>query len=149
MRALVTLTLMLLLALTALAATVRAGESAPPAYLVIVHPESPLDSLNRRFLADAFLKKVTRWPDQSVIQPADLSPRSATREAFSKKVLKRSVAAVKAYWQQRIFSGRGVPPPQFGSEESVVTYVLEHQGAVGYVSDETDLKGAKAVEVSW
>jgi hypothetical protein len=63
-------------------------------------------------------------------------------------VLQRSVAAVKAYWQQRIFSGRGVPPPELDSEERVVVYVLEHEGAVGYLSQVTDAKDAKVVAVS-
>ena len=56
------------------------------------------------------------------------------RRIFSERVLKRSVAAVRNYWQQRIFSGRDVPPPEVEGDEAVVAYVAEHPGAVGYVS---------------
>ena len=37
------------------------------------------------------------------------------------------------YWQQRIFSGRDVPPPEFELDREVVEYVLKHAGAIGYV----------------
>jgi hypothetical protein len=62
-------------------------------------------------------------------------------------VLKRSVAAVRNYWQQRIFSGRGVPPPELDSDEEIVAYVLKHRGAVGYVSGSAELRGTNAIEV--
>jgi hypothetical protein len=62
-------------------------------------------------------------------------------------VLKRSVLVVKTYWQQRIFSGRGIPPPELDSDALVVEYVLKHRGAVGYVSGVCELGGAKVLTV--
>lgn len=150
MRVIFALTLIVSLALAALVASVAAGQSGDaPAYRIIVHPHNPVTRLERQFLADAFLKKVTRWSDDRVVYPADLFPNAPARVAFSKEVLRRSVAAVKAYWQQRIFSGRGVPPPEFVDESSVVAYVLKYEGAIGYVSATTDVEGAKEVTVSW
>jgi len=64
-------------------------------------------------------------------------------------VLKRSVEAVKGYWQQRIFSGHDVPPPEFDSDDDVVKYVLKHEGAVGYVSGNANLNGSKVLTVMW
>jgi ABC-type phosphate transport system substrate-binding protein len=149
MRALPATVLTLSLALTALAATVSAEQAAQaPHYRIIVHPRNPVTSVDRKFLEDAFLKKATRWPNQRVIHPTDLAPRSSARSRFSREVLDRSVAAVKAYWQQRIFSGGDVPPPEFDSDEKVVAYVLKYDGAVGYVSGAANLRGAKALAVS-
>jgi hypothetical protein len=123
--------------------------AAPPShYRVIVHPRNIVAAVGRRFVEDAFLRKITRWPDGAVIFPADLVAASPVRSGFSHGVLHRSTAAVKAYWQQRIFSGRGVPPPEFETDEKVVSYVLEHAAAVGYVSGTADLRGAKVVAVS-
>ena len=51
------------------------------AFVVIVHPGNPVTSVDRKFLADAFLKKVTRWPDERVIRPADLAAPSQARTA--------------------------------------------------------------------
>jgi len=123
------------------------ADARAPDFRVIVHPKNPTDSASRTFLTDAFLKKKTRWDDGEAIRPVDREPKASVRQKFSKSVLKRSVAAVRSYWQQRIFSGRGVPPPELDSDEDVVSYVLEHRGAVGYVSGTAELHGAKVVKV--
>jgi ABC-type phosphate transport system substrate-binding protein len=139
----------LLLTLSALAATVSAEQPpAPPPYRVIVHPQNPITSVDRAFLRDALLKKTTRWPNDKAIYPVDLVARASARSRFSEDVLRRSVAAVIAYWQQQIFSGRGVPPPEFETDEKVVAYVLKHEGAVGYVSGTANLGGSKPVSVN-
>jgi ABC-type phosphate transport system substrate-binding protein len=137
----------LFLATLALAGSgARAGE--PPAdFKVIVHAARPETRVPRAFLADAFLKNVTRWSDDETIRPIDQRPSSAVRRRFSEVVLRRSVAAVKTYWQQRIFSGRGVPPPELDTDEAVVRWVEDHPGAVGYITGTASAGRARVVAV--
>jgi hypothetical protein len=118
-----------------------------PGFHVIVHPANPAVSVDKKFLAEVFLKKKTRWPHEEVVKPVDASSRSAIRARFSVDVLKRPVAAVRRYWQQIVFSGRGVPPPELENEEAIVSYVLKHKGAIGYVSASANLNGAKVLQV--
>jgi ABC-type phosphate transport system substrate-binding protein len=120
---------------------------AQPTHLIIVHPSNPAASVSRRFLAEAFLKKVTRWDHGEVIRPVDQVPDSVVRRRFSDEVLKRSVAAVRSYWQQVIFAGNGVPPPELNNDDEVVQYVLKYPGAVGYVAGSANVNGAKIVPV--
>jgi ABC-type phosphate transport system substrate-binding protein len=122
------------------------ASTAPP-FVVIVNPHNPVTEIDRSFAEDAFLKKVTTWPSGEVIKPVDLVPDSPVRRAFTHSVLERSVEAVKGYWQQRIFSGRDVPPPELESDVDVVGYVLKHEGGVGYVSGATPLGGCHAVGI--
>ncbi len=147
MRTLSALALALALSLTALSATVAAQSRAPATYQVIVNPSNPATALDQGFLEDAFLKKTTHWSNDDVIRPADLVPSSPARRKFTEDILKRSVEAVRGYWQQRIFSGRDVPPPEFETDEDVVKYVLKYAGAVGYVSGTANLNGSKVVAV--
>ena len=63
------------------------------------------------------------------------------------QVLRRSPEAVRNYWQQRIFTGRGVPPPELASDEAVLAYVREHRGAVGYVSAAAETSSVKVLEL--
>jgi len=56
------------------------------------------------------------------------------------------VEAVRRYWQQCIFSGRSVPPPELDSDEAIVRYVAKYRGAVGYVSADAKL-GDRDVKV--
>jgi hypothetical protein len=64
-------------------------------------------------------------------------------------IIKRSVAAMRSYWQQRIFSGTGLPPPELDSDGDIVRFVLKYRGSVGYVSGRADLGAAKAVTVDY
>ena len=119
------------------------ADEATPAFRVVVHPSNSTRSVERSFLADAFLKKTTRWTEGDAIRPADLRPTVDARRSFTERVLKRSVGAVRSYWQQRIFSGRDVPPPELESDDEMLAFVAKHPGAVGYVSGSAKLKGVK------
>jgi hypothetical protein len=117
------------------------------AYRLIVHPSNPVRELDRSFVAQAFLKKVIHWPCGVPIQPIDLDQRSPVRRRWSDEVLNRSVEAVKSYWQQMIFSGRGLPPPEVTTDEQVIDFVLHRAGAIGYVSADANLHGARALSL--
>jgi ABC-type phosphate transport system substrate-binding protein len=135
------------LACNALAAPVGADPRGGASFRLIVNPANPAAAIDRAFVAEAFLKKTTRWPNDEVIRPVDLEADSPIRRRFSDEILKRSVAAVKSYWQQLVFSGRGLPPPELDAEDQVVRFVLKSPGAIGYVSASTNIQGAKAIPV--
>jgi ABC-type phosphate transport system substrate-binding protein len=145
------LILPVLLALVLLVAprpgVVRAESSSAPAagFYVIINPQNPVTSVSRKFVMDAFLKKVTQWGDLFGIRPVDLRVDSSVRNAFSTELLKRSVSAVKTYWQQMVFSGRDVPPPELDSDEEVVRYVIRNPGGIGYVSPTASLQGVRVL----
>jgi hypothetical protein len=122
------------------------ASSATAPYRVIIHPRNPAVSAERTFVADAFLKKTTRWRHGEPIRPVDLRD-STPRRKFSETVLTRSVAAVRSYWQQQIFSGRGIPPPELDGDEAVIKFVMRNPGAIGYVSGHADLAEVKVLQV--
>jgi ABC-type phosphate transport system substrate-binding protein len=147
MRTLVLVASLALLTLAGLSARLHASAPPPPVYRIIVHPDNGATVLDRRLLEDAFLKKIKTWPNGETIRPADLSLGSPVRRRFSEEILQRPVAAVRAYWQQSIFSGRNVPPPELDSDEEVVSYVMKYAGAVGYVSGSASLNGPRVIAV--
>ncbi|HVY40692.1 MAG TPA: hypothetical protein VHM31_22290 [Polyangia bacterium] len=149
MRATRALVLSAVLASTTLAGTsFGGGDSRGGAgYRMIVNASNPVEAVDRRFLTEAFFKKTTRWPNDTLIRPADQSADSPVRRAFSEDVLRRSVSAVKSYWQQMVFSGRGVPPPELDEDAEVVKFVVRNPGAIGYVSPGTNLAGARPIAV--
>ncbi|MGE0616667.1 MAG: hypothetical protein AB7P04_13615 [Bacteriovoracia bacterium] len=120
------------------------AEDRPSGFVVIVNSQNPIVSLERKFLADVFFKKVTQWPEDGSIQPVDLRPDSPARRRFSQEVLRRSVNGVKSYWQQLIFSGRDVPPPELVSDAEVIRYVVKYPGSIGYVSGDSLAAGSAA-----
>ena len=122
--------------------------SGEPAGLrVIVNAANPVGKLDRKFVAEAFLKKRTHWDDDRAIQPVDLGQRSAIRDRFSRDVLERDTASVRRYWAQQVFSGHGVPPPELSDDADVIKYVAAHPGGIGYVGPDAKLAGVKPVEL--
>ena len=126
----------------------RARADSSTAYRLIVHPSNPTREVDRNFVGQAFLKKVIHWPTGVPIQPIDLDQRSPVRRRWSDEVLNRSVEAVKSYWQQMIFSGRSLPPPEVTTDEQVIDFVLHRAGAIGYVSAAANLHGARVLGLS-
>lgn len=119
----------------------------PGPFQIVVHPGRSGQGIDRATLTAYFLKKATRWPDGEMVRPVDLEPKTEVRRAFSESVLRRSVGAVKAYWQQAIFSGRDTPPPELESDEAVIRYVSTTAGAIGYVSGGSPTDLVKVVPV--
>jgi ABC-type phosphate transport system substrate-binding protein len=134
---------LLLLSVSALAQ----APSHSAGYRIVLHPQSSVSTLDDGFVADAFLKKVVRWPNGEAIRPVDLPSNSSIRQRFVEGVLGRSLSAVRSYWQQQIFSGRNIPPPELDSDAAVIAYVNKYRGAIGYVSADANVEGVKVVTV--
>jgi hypothetical protein len=131
-------------------ATFLAALHAPagePRYWVVVHPDNPSITLRRDEVSRLFLKKITRWSDGRTATPVDLIESAPARDAFSRDVHRRPVAAIKKYWQRMVFSGQSAPPPEVATEEDVLTMVRGDPAAIGYVSDEVTLHGVKIVDI--
>ena len=131
-----------------LAALLGAKPAQAQGYRVVVNASNPTSALSKEDLARVYLKKQTTWKSGGSVAVVDQSPRAAVRAQFSMQVLGRDVPTMKNYWQQSLFSGRGVPPIEQPSDEQVLSFVASNQGAIGYVSANAQLpSGVKAVEI--
>jgi ABC-type phosphate transport system substrate-binding protein len=126
------------------ASSVAQGQS----YKVIVNTANPVTRVSRALAAELFLKKVKSWEHGPAVAAVDQKRTAKTREDFSKGVLGKLVASVKSYWQKKIFTGRGVPPPEKSSDSQVTAFVRRHPGAIGYVSVKADVSGVKVIEIT-
>jgi ABC-type phosphate transport system substrate-binding protein len=137
-----------MLGLAAVRVVAQTPSRSTATFVVIVNSDNPVTTVSRTELAEIFLKRLTKWPAGTRIVPVDLPQRSSVREDFSKAVHNRSAAAVTAYWQQQIFSGKDVPPPEKRTDADVVAFVRENPGGVAYVGAGTPLgTGVKVVTV--
>ena len=124
-----------------------AQEATAADYQVIVNESNPISTIEADAVRRIMLRKTTRWDHGAMAQPIDRTQDASVRETFSKEVLRKSVSAIKAYWQTQIFSGRGVPPAELESNASVIEYVRRNPGAIGYVRAGTATRGVKVIEV--
>jgi len=121
--------------------------SAADGFKVVVNEACSVSSLPRAEVSAMLLKKVTKWSDGTAVVPVDQAAGSAVRQKFSSRVHGKEAAAVKSYWQQQIFAGRGVPPVEMASDDQVLAYVRSHPGAIGYVSESAAADGVKVLTV--
>ncbi len=119
--------------------------SAQSGFKIIAHPSVSTDSMSASEISDIFMKKTNKWPDGTATVPVDQMLDSSVRARFSEAIHGKSAGAVDAYWQKRIFSGRGLPPVTQGSSAQVVAYVRANPGAIGYVSSGTATAGVKVI----
>lgn len=118
-----------------------------PGFQILVNPANRIDSIDRAFLSDVYLKKVATWHNDWTVRPVQLSRRFGVRDQFNKDVIKKSPAQLRSYWNRQIFAGKGVPPPELESEDDVIRYVLANKGAIGYVTAGVDPRGARVVRI--
>ena len=119
-------------------------------FQVIVHADNPHARLTRKELSKLFLKKTTRWKETNeLIYPVDQLEDSLVRERFSRDIHRKKLSAIKAYWQQQIFSGREIPPMEKASDQEVLEYVEQKTGALGYVSVSANISqyNVKIIEI--
>jgi ABC-type phosphate transport system substrate-binding protein len=118
-------------------------------FAVVVNVSNPVSTLSKDEVAKLFLKKTVSWKSGQSAAPVELPASAKVREAFAREVLNKSVAQVRSYWQQQIFSGRDVPPPEKPTEDEVIAYVRANPNAIGYVSRSANIgRGVKIVSLA-
>jgi ABC-type phosphate transport system substrate-binding protein len=117
-------------------------------YKVIVHSSNSVGTMTAERVSAIFLKKVSKWNNGRRIMPVDLVAGSSAREKFSKGIHGKSISAIKSFWQQQVFSGRDVPPPEKTSDRQVIAYVEANPNAIGYVSKSAAQGNTKVLRIT-
>lgn len=123
------------------------GNASAAPIKIIVNTQNQTKEVSRKFLSEAFLKKIVFWENGESIVPVDREFDADSRKEFSNRILNKSVTAVRSYWQQMIFSGQAIPPVELNSEDQVIQFVNTHVNAVAYIAETTVLKPKLKVKV--
>jgi len=100
---------------------------------VIVHP-SNANALDNAMVSRIFTGKAKSFADGNKVIPVNQSSGSAVAEEFNKKALNKSSSQLKAYWSKLVFTGKGTPPKEVGSDAEVISLVAANPNIIGYVS---------------
>ena len=98
----------------------------------------------KTILREPFLGKLKKFSDGQSITAVNSTPDNQVRIDFQQKVLKKSPAQVKAYWSKRLFSGKGKPLQELGSDAEVLKFVAANANAIGYI-DAANVDGSVKV----
>lgn len=112
--------------------------------VVIVNP-SVSAAVSAKDISRIFLGKSKSLPGGHKVKPLSLSDGNAARDEFNEKVLKKSNSQLKSYWSKLIFTGKGQPPKELGSDADMVNQVSSDPGSIGYISKENVTDAVKVL----
>ena len=101
---------------------------------IIVNKSNSIDKLTKSELHNIYLGNTCTWNNSKQIVLVDYTADNELRESFSQEYLNLSPKRVSMIWIKASLSGKTIPPKVFHTEEEIVKYVSENEGAIGYVS---------------
>ena len=123
------------------------SSSALAELVLVVHP-SNADAIDSKTVKRIFLGKEKKFPSGSPVTPVNQVADSAVRGTFDDQVLGRSSAQVSAYWSKLVFSGKGNPPKEVGSDQEMIDLISKNPSFIGYV-DSSNVTGDVKVVVTF
>jgi ABC-type phosphate transport system substrate-binding protein len=107
--------------------------SAAAEVVVVVSAKSSATALTQEQAADIFLGRSNTLPGAGAAVPVDQAEGAGPRDEFYQKSAGKNAAQLKAYWSQRIFSGKGQPPKAAGDNGAVKAMLAANPTMVGYI----------------
>lgn len=115
--------------------------------VIIGNPNLPAPSLDAKDLQRIYMGKQTRWDNDVAIVPVMLKS-GAVHDSFVESYLGRSVHRFVTYWRQMVFTGKGMPPRSFASENELVEFVANTPGSLGYASARANVQSVMVILIA-
>lgn len=102
-------------------------------YVVIVNKSNPATVASQGDVKNYYLGKKTSWSDGSPII-VFTQDSSDVHVGFMKQMVRKSPQQYATYWKKSLFTGTGLPPKDFASDDDMKQAVAAQPGAIGYIS---------------
>jgi ABC-type phosphate transport system substrate-binding protein len=113
---------------------------------IIANSSVGVSSVSADEIKGVFLATRTSLRDGSRVEPV-LEKGGATHEAFVRKYLGKTDAALQNYYRSLVFTGKASMPKALGTDAEVVAHVARTKGTIGYVSAGAPTDGVKTLQV--
>ena len=122
------LTIVLVLALLLVSSAALAAD-----YVVITNNDNPVTALSAKEVKNYYLGKQTSWSNGSKVTVYTQNG-SGIHQPFLKQLVRKSPQQYTTYWKKSLFTGTGLPPKDFASDDEMKKAVAAQPGAIGYIS---------------
>ena len=116
------------------------------AEILIVNSGNGVAKVSKKNVKKMLLGKTKKWKGGEKVVLGTLSG-GAVHEAFIKKFAGKTAKQFTNFWRKMVFSGKGKMPKSFDSEEDLIAFVAEHDGALGYIDSATGHDAVKALTI--
>ena len=115
--------------------------------VIIVNKNNPVVNISTSQLKNMYNGDLKLWDSGKKVLPVVLKDSNPTAIKFVSSILGIDMETWRRYWAQKLFSGTATPPHQEKDESSLVSYVSEESGAIGYVMKESTNNSVKVISV--
>ena len=102
-------------------------------YVLVTDNSNPVTILSAKDVKNIYLGKKTVWSDGSHIT-VFTQTGSAINKAFMKEMARKTPQQYSTYWKKSLFTGTGLPPQDFASDDSIKAAVAAKPGSIAYIS---------------
>lgn len=114
---------------------------------MIVNDDVAINSIDRNRARLIFTMRINQWSDRHPVAVFVLPDNAPLHQKFAKSALGVFPYQLRHTWDRQVFSGTGQAPLQVASEAEMIQRVSQTPGAIGYVSDASNIPGVKVIEV--
>ena len=100
--------------------------------VVIMHPSQTI-TINQDDVTRLYMGRLGDVAGVNLV-PVNLVDSHPLKSQFDEAALGRSSSQLKAYWSRLIFTGKGTPPKEVGSDSEVLALVAANPNIIGYVA---------------
>ena len=107
--------------------------SVSRAELVIIGHHGGPDSITVQQVKDIYLNRSSRMPDGQRVVAFQLPAGNSMRDEFNDLITERNDAWLKSFWSRQVLTGKGHPPREVSSANSMKSVVSSTLGSIGYL----------------
>ena len=119
---------------------------AQAALFVIVHGQTQESQISRQELRQMYLNQQPKWPSGQRVHLAILA-KGPGRDRFLRAYIGKNSARFDRHWKRQLFTGKGIPPESFASQQELLDYVRSTPGSIACVEMEQSPEKVKVLEV--
>lgn len=128
------------LAILGFATPALAGE------ILIANSGNGVAKVSKKTLKKMLLGKGKKWKGGEKVVLGTLAG-GTIHEKFIKKFAGKTAKQFTNYWRKMVFSGKGKMPKSFESEDDLIAFVAENDGALGYIDSATAHDAVKEMPI--
>lgn len=115
---------------------------------VVTAARADVETFDLTTLRAVFTLRKRRWSDGQPIRVFVLEDDSPAHQDFVKKRLRMFPYQLRQHWNRVVFSGTGIAPRSFESQEALLNALSGMPNAIGYAEPDALPEGIVVIEVT-
>ena len=113
---------------------------------IIVNAKAPVSQISKEDIKEIFLGRKARWKDGQQIVVVT-SKQHEVHKQFVIQYTDMTPFQFMSWWRRLLFTGKGLLPLSFKTEQELTEYIANNNGAIGYLSFRPQSDRVKVIQI--